>query len=256
MTDNTLLLGGVCVCLHKLDVNWRQINSHKSFKTVCLMVLARGLTPNRIIELLFVFPKPSSLILKQKSKSRSSAIHGVLINSPVWQGCSLLCCFVFFYRHKLTPPPRPPPRKKEPFKSCRQRSIQTELWDQRHCRVTFDPTVPQGFAKQQKPVLYPSQPDKNMTGNYQFIQRMKTSQEKIGRQSWWMHFFKCTALQSFMQRWMWIRFLFRSPLILCLSECWIEKRGPWMSLCCTGRDIKRRKLWQAGIYKKNTIKMY
>ncbi len=40
----------------------------------------------------------------------------------------------------------------------------------------------------------------------------------------------------------------------CLTECWIEKRGPWMSLCYTGRDIKRRKLWQAGIYKKNTIK--
>lgn len=168
MSETTLLLGGVCVCVCiKLDVNWWQMNSHKRFQK-----------PNRFIEVLFVFPKPCSLILKQKSRSHSSAIHGVLINSPVWQGCSLLCCFVFFYRHKLTPP-RPPLRKKEPFKSCRQRSIQTELRDQRHCRVTFDPTVSQGFAKQQKAVLHPSQPDKNMTGNYQFIQRMKTSWEKL-----------------------------------------------------------------------------
>jgi len=68
------------------------------------------------------------------------------------------------------------------------RSIQTELRDQRHCRVTFDPTVPQGYAKQQKPVLHPSQPDKNMTGNYQFIQRMKTSQEKIESPSQLKHF--------------------------------------------------------------------
>lgn len=54
--------------------------------------------------------------------------------------------------------------------------------------MAFDPTVPQGFAKQQKPVLHPSQPDKYMTGNYQFIQRMKTSQEKIENPSQLMHF--------------------------------------------------------------------
>ncbi len=43
--QTTLSYWVVCVCVcTKLDVNWRQINSHKSFKTVCLMVLvARGL---------------------------------------------------------------------------------------------------------------------------------------------------------------------------------------------------------------------
>lgn len=167
----------VCVCI-KLDVNWWQMNSHKRFQKLFVYdgISGSGLEHQTdSLSSCLSFPSPAAWFWS-RSPGATRAIHGVLINSPVWQGCSLLCCFVFFYRHKLTPPPpRPPLRKKEPFKSCRQRSIQTKLQDQRHCRVTFDPTVPQGFAEQQKPVLHPSQPDKNMTGNYQFIQRMKTS---------------------------------------------------------------------------------